>query len=113
MTCGPIGIRMCVDDTLTGGQTSFEGQRLTVCVGDFHESALFDGHTYRVDIIAGKGGMEEVVHSETIDPSMTFYYGMDTDNGCDYYRAEVYDESDTRITTGMPTAIGNPIWNEK
>jgi hypothetical protein len=25
----------------------------------------------------------------------------------------VYDESDTRITTGMPTAIGNPIWNIK
>jgi len=113
LTCGPIGIRMVMGDTVTGGETAFEGKRLSICVSDFHSSATFEGHTYRMKIIAGKDGVEEVIYAAQVSPDMPFYYGLDADNECDYYRVEVYDESDTRITTGMPTAIGNPIWNIK
>ena len=113
LTCGPVGIRMVMGDTVTGGETSFEGKRLSICVSDFHSSATFEGHTYRMKVIAGKNGAEEVIYTAEVNPDMPFYYGLDADNACDYYRVEVYDESDTRITTGMPTAIGNPIWNIK
>lgn len=113
MTCGPIGIRMAIGDTITGGETSFAGKRLVVCVSDFHKSVYFEGHTYSAQIIAGKGGTETVIHEQVIDPEKPFYYGMDADNSCDYYRVVVFDNDDTRITTGMPSAIGNPIWNVK
>lgn len=113
MTCGPVGIRMVIGDTVTGGETSFTGKRLSICVSDIHESAFFADHIYSVKVIAGKDGAEQVVYSSQFDPLKPFYYGLDADNTCDYYRVEVYDESDTRITTGMPTAIGNPIWNIK
>ena len=110
MTCGPVGIRMCMGQTLTGGETAFAGQRLSICVKDFHETVVYADHVYTVKVIAGKDGTETAVYTQTIDPSEPFYYGLDADDTCDYYRVEVYDESDTRFT--MPIALGNPIWNK-
>ena len=98
---------------MTGGETSFVGQRLSICVSDFHSSAYYEDHVYRVKVIAGKNGDETVVYTQIIDPMMPFYYGLDADADCDYYRVEVYDESDTRIIENLPMAVGNPIWNKK
>ncbi len=53
--CGPVGIRMCIGDTRMGGQCSFEGGRLVLCVGDFHPSVRFPEHSYRLDLIDSEG----------------------------------------------------------
>ena len=100
---GGIGIRMAVGQQVMGGQTDFAGQRLTFCVSDFHVSQLDLTHQYRVDLISDSG----VVYSSALDPALPFYYAMDADEGADFYRVEVIDE-----TTGILTAIGNPIWND-
>ena len=100
---GGIGIRMAVGDTRMGSSTDFAGQRIVFSVADFH-SSLDLTHTYRVKLIAG----DETVFEARIDPTMPFYYAQEADENAPFYRVEVVDE-----TTGILTAIGNPIWNDK
>lgn len=101
MTAGPVGIRMCVGDTITGGKTAFAGQRLVVGVGDFHSQACNPTHTYRLDIYNETG----LVASQELKGTETSYCAIDAQD-CKYYRAEVYD-----VTEGKIVAVGNPIWN--
>lgn len=103
LVCGPVGIRMCVGDTLMGGKCNFDGKRLVISVGDFHRSVKLTGHNYRVDIISDTG----VVESHEIDCLEKAYFAIDTEDK-KFYRVEVFDTSrDLRI------AISNPIWNDK
>lgn len=102
-TCGAVGIRMCVGDTVTGGTCAFDGQRLIVCVGDFHDSVKFAGHEYRLDILDDKG----VVYSRAISCDDDSFAAIDTGDAA-FYRAEVFD-----VTRDLRIAVGNPIWNKK
>lgn len=102
-TCGPVGIRMCVGDTLAGGQCAFSGQELIVCVGDFHESAIQKGHTYRADILDDTG----VVYTAPISCTEKTYFSIATQDAA-FYRVEVFDE-----TENLRIAVGNPIWNKR
>lgn len=102
-TCGPMGIRMCIGDTKTGGKCSFNGQKLIISVGDFHCSVQDPTHEYRMDIFAD----DEVIRSEMIDCYDKTYLVMDTDDAVKYYRVEVFD-----VTRDLRIGIGNPIWNE-
>ncbi len=101
LTAGPVGIRMCVGDTCTGGRCEFAKKRLVLGVGDFHSCVADTSHTYRLDLYAD----EEVVYSRQIPCGKTTYLATDA-MPCRYYRAEVYDE-----TLNSRIAIGNPIWN--
>lgn len=103
LVCGPVGIRMTIGDTPMGSQTSFEGKRLVVSVGDIHNVAYYEDHTYRFDILSDTG----VVYSQEFDQDTTTYYGMDADPNVKFYRVEIFD-----VTTDTRIAIGNPIWNE-
>ena len=100
-TCGPVGVRMAIGDTRTGGQCAFRGQKLTVCVGDFHESVAIPGHEYRADILNEHG----VVSSGLISSTAYNWFSLDAAD-CAFYRAEVFD-----VTRGLRIAVGNPIWN--
>lgn len=100
--CGSVGIRMTVGDTKMGGSCDFEGKRLYIAVGDFHESVKKEGHTYRMDIIDGNG----VCFSERISCFEPSYFAIETKN-TDFYRVEIFDE-----TENLRIAIGNPIWND-
>ncbi|MDW7655822.1 MAG: hypothetical protein SCM11_01470 [Bacillota bacterium] len=100
-TCGPVGIRMAVGGTKTGGHCCFAGQRLVLCVGDFHDSVLDTTHTYRVDLLNNNG----IVFSKIVPCDQTSFFAINI-QGCDFYRAEVWD-----ITRKLRIAIGNPIWN--
>ena len=99
-TAGPVGIRMCIGDTVTGGETDFTGKRLVVAVGDFHSQETYP-YTYRVDVYNERGK----VHSQEFKIGETVYVALDTED-CMYYRAEVYS-----VTGNVCVAIGNPIWN--
>lgn len=103
LVCGPVGIRMCVGDTLMGGKCNFEGKRLVFSVGDFHKCVKLPYHNYRVDIIAD----DEVVESHEINCTQTSYFAIDAQDK-NFYRVEVFD-----TTRNMRIAISNPIWNEK
>lgn len=103
LVCGPVGIRMTIGDAPMGSQTSFEGKRLVLSVGDIHDVAYYEDHTYRFDILSDTG----VVYSQEFDQDTTTYYGMDADPNVKFYRVEIYD-----VTTDTRIAIGNPIWNE-
>ncbi len=100
-TCGPVGVRMCIGDTKTGGQCAFEGQKLTVCVSDFHESVRMPDHEYRLDIISDQG----IACSAPVSCEEATFVTIDTEN-CAFYRAEVFD-----VTRNLRIAVGNPIWN--
>ena len=102
-TAGPVGIRMAVGDTCTGGETDFTGKRLVVSVGDFHSQAYQADHQYRLNVYNEKG----LVFSQDLTGTDTVYYAIDTTN-CEYYRAEVYD-----VTGDYAFSVGNPIWNTK
>ena len=102
-TCGPVGIRMCIGNTTSGGHCHFYGQKLKVAVGDFHESVMFPEHEYRLDVLNEQGA----VFSSRIDCTSTSFFELPTEN-CRYYRAEVFDE-----TRNLRIAIGNPIWNDE
>jgi len=102
-TCGSAGVRMCMGETRTGGRCSFEGERLIVCVSDFHSSVKKPGHEYRVDILNDSG----VVLSRSVECDRENYLALDAQD-CAFYRAEVYD-----VTENVRIAIGNPIWNMK
>ena len=101
-TAGPVGIRMCVGDTVMGGHTAFTGKRLIVSVDDFQSQQYHKDHQYRIDVYNEKG----LVFSQEFDSTKTAYFAIDAED-CKYYRADVYDVTDDYIV-----AIGNPIWNE-
>jgi len=103
LVCGPVGIRMSIGNTPMGSQTSFEGKRLALSVGDIHDVAYYEDHTYRFDVLSDTG----VVYSQEFDQDTTTYYGMDADPNVKFYRVEIFD-----VTTDTRIAIGNPIWNE-
>ena len=99
--CGPVGIRMCVGDTLMGGRAPLVGGRLVLSVSDFHRSVKFTDHEYRVDLLTDSG----VVYSRPVSCEEPNYIAIDT-KAAAFYRAEVFD-----VTRGLRIAIGNPIWN--
>ncbi|HBP38556.1 MAG TPA: hypothetical protein DD640_07420 [Clostridiales bacterium] len=100
-TCGPVGVRMVIGDTKTGGHGCFAGKQLVVGVGDFHVSVINTTHTYRVDLINNNG----VVFSEKAPCDQASFFAIDAGD-CDFYRAEVWD-----VTRELRLAVGNPIWN--
>lgn len=102
-TAGPVGIRMSISDTCTGGETDFAGKRLVISVGDFHSLECMPGHTYRIDVYTDQG----LIVSREIPGTGTSYMALDADDTVKFYRAEVYD-----VTSQYQVAIGNPIWNE-
>ena len=98
-TAGPVGIRMSVGDTCTGGETAFSGKRLVVSVGDFH-SQMPKGE-YEVVVYNENGE----IFREKLDTTQVQYFAIDTE-ACLYYRADVYS-----VTEGKIVAVGNPIFN--
>lgn len=102
-TAGPVGIRMSIGDTCTGGTTDFAGKRLVVSVGEFHSMECMPGHSYRIDLYSDSG----LVASQEISGAGVSYMALDADDSVKFYRAEVYD-----VTSQYQVAIGNPIWNE-
>lgn len=104
-TAGGVGVRMCIGDTVCGGECDIHNKRLIVSVGDFHESLYIKGHSYRVDILDDQKVVASKVYSydELQEP---VYLAVDTDDRSDFYRVEVIDE-----TSQYRIALGNPIWN--
>lgn len=102
-TAGPVGIKMCVGDTVMGGTCDFTGKRLVVCVDDFHPQEFYPSSTYRIDIFNENG----LVHSQEFQGGDPVYVALDAQD-CAYYRAEVYNTN-----VKYQVAIGNPIWNAK
>ena len=106
MTAGPVGIRMSLGETITGGIASFEGGRLVLAVGDIHEGFYNEekraGHKYGVELYNDSG----ILFATEIDPTQMNYFAIDTDASQMYYRAVVVD-----LTTGERIAVGNPIFN--
>lgn len=105
-TCGGVGIRMCVGNTVCGAACDLDNRSLVVCVSDFHPSLYIKGHTYRVDILNDHGVVanKTVSYEEAANP---VYMAIDTRRS-DFYRVEVFD-----VTSGYRIAIGNPIWQER
>lgn len=101
---GGVGIRMCLGETKMGGACKFDGQKLTVFVGDFHTSVKNPEHKYRADIIDDKG----VVESKEICCLRDNYLTIPVSNEASFYRVEIFD-----VTRELLIAIGNPIWNNK
>jgi len=101
-TCGPVGIRMCVGQTVMGGEESFEGKELTACIADFHKSVVFSDHAYRADVLNEKG----VVRSVPVSPEGENWIVHEPGADDSFCRVEVYD-----VTRDLRIAVGNPIWN--
>lgn len=99
-TAGPVGVRMCIGDTLTGSEGSFDGQRLVIAVGDFHKSVKDEKHTYTMELYA----REEKIFSAPVSCTETTYFAFDAEDH-PYYRVVIIDE-----TSGSIIAYGNPIW---
>lgn len=102
-TAGPVGIRMCVGDTVMGATGPFEGQRLVFTVGDLHRDIALEKYTFRITLMDHKGE----VYTQEIRGNETFTFAMDADPGAKFYRVEIYN-----VTLDKLTALGNPIWNE-
>ena len=102
-TAGPVGIRTCIGEKVTGSLASFEDQRFVVAIGDFHSIEHDLKHTYRIDVYTDAG---LVASQELEDTSETRYFAMDVDPASLYYRVELYD-----VTEDYIFAVGNPIWN--
>ncbi len=100
-TCGPVGVRMAIGNTRSGGRCSFAGQSLSVCIGDFHQSVVHPAHEYRADILNDRG----LVQSAPVLPGEDTWLSLKAEN-CAFYRAEVFD-----VTRSLRIAVGNPIWN--
>lgn len=94
---------MCVGDTAMGSTGSFDGQRLVLSVGDFHQDIALEKYTFRISVLDDKGE----VSSHEIQGNETFTFAMDTNKNAKFYRVEVYN-----VTLNKLTALGNPIWNE-
>ena len=99
---GPVGIRMCVGDTVMGGKCSFAGKRLVLKIGDFHRCVYDAGHTYRLDLYAGA----KRVFKKDITCYEDTYFAFHAKEDVPFYRAEVWD-----TTLNSRIALGNPIWN--
>ena len=102
-TAGPVGIRMSMGETVTGGVCSFEDQRLVISVNDFYSKQYNPKHIYRLDVYTDAG---LVASQELTDTSVASYLALDVDPAARYYRAEVYN-----VTSDYIFAVGNPIWN--
>lgn len=102
-TAGPASIRMCIGETVTGGVCSFDGQRLTVAVGDVHSLENRVLNRYRLDVYTDAG---LVLSKDLSQLSKTEYVSLEVDPASRYYRAEIYDK-----TADYIFAVGNPIWN--
>lgn len=103
-TCGGIGIRMCIDDTVSGGECLFPGKRLIICISDFHNSLSHENHTYRIDILGGEDCLWSQYFSAT-ECKNPIWIALDTSD-VPFYRTEVWD-----VTAGYRIALGSPIWN--
>ena len=103
-TAGPVGIRMCMGENMTGSVCSFENQRLVVSVNDFHSQEHDKNHTYRIDVYTDAG---LVASQELTDTSVANYFAMDVDPASRYYRVELFD-----VTEDYIFALSNPIWND-
>lgn len=104
-TCGSVGIRMLLGDTLMGGECTFQrGDRLIVAVGDFHDSVYFPDHAYRLSVLDDQGE----VFSSAVSPTEKSCFSLPAYKKMRWLRAEVFDE-----TRGLRIAIGNPIWNNR
>lgn len=99
--CGAVGIRMCINDTLMGGECDMTNAKLIVCVSDFHKSVKDPSHKYRLDILSDT----ECVESHEISCEGQHYFSINTENK-NFYRVEVFD-----TTENLRIAIGNPIWS--
>jgi hypothetical protein len=102
-TCGSVGIRMAVGDTVMGSSTSFTGKKLIVTIDDFHESVIKANHQYRMDLIDETG----IVYSTPVTPGEPLSVSVDAGNSR-FWRVEIIDES----AMNMRIALGNPIWND-
>ena len=102
-TCGAVGVRMCMGDTLTGGQCAFDKQTLTVCVSDFHPSVKDPAHQYLLDVMDDEG----TVLSQPISCEGQHFVTLPARTDAKFYRAEVFD-----VTRNLRIAVGNPIWNK-
>ena len=110
---GWVGIRMNVNGTPMGGETSFAGQRLQFSVGDMYNAGVTDycktpavyvaGHTYRVELYDDGG----ILMSSVIDPTEMNYFAIDCDASAKFYRIVVWDETDNERV-----GVSNPIWNK-
>lgn len=100
-TAGPVGIRMSIGDTATGGTCDFTGKRLVVGVSDFHSLEFYPSTTYRLEIYNENG----LVFQKEFTGSDPVYVALDAED-CKYYRADVYN-----VTGDYRFAVGNPIWN--
>ncbi len=100
--CGSVGIRMCIGNTVMGGQCDFTGKRLVVNVQDFHKSVRTPERKYRLDIWDDTG----IVESRDISCTEPFYFAMDAQDRA-FYRVEIVD-----VGRNRHVAVGNPIWNK-
>ena len=100
--CGSVGIRMCIGNTVMGGQCDFAGKRLVVNVQDFHKSVRTPERKYRLDIWDDTG----IVESRDISCTEPFYFAMDAQDRA-FYRVEIVD-----VGRNRHVAVGNPIWNK-
>jgi len=110
-TCGSVGIRMMIGDTKMGGECDFTGKRLIGAIGDFHDSVVFEGHSYVAAIIRN----QEVVLEMPVKADEMNCFSLDIDENADFYRIEIFDRSRGQVKhpEGYRIAIGNPIWNLK
>ena len=99
---GWVGIRMTVGDTMMGGTTNFEGQRLVFSAGDMFAAKYDATHEYVIRLYDDGGLLME----SALDPTGMSYYAIDTDPEARFYRVEVFD-----LTLNQYVAVGNPIWN--
>ncbi len=113
MAPGWVGIRMNVNGTAMGGETSFAGQRLQFSVGEIYAaeqadslgtpSPYVEGHTYRVELYDDGG----ILMTAQIDPREVNYFAIDCDETAMFYRVVVWDETDNERI-----GVSNPIWNK-
>lgn len=112
MAAGWVGIRMNVNGTPMGGETSFAGQRLQFSVGDIYnpgvtdycgtENPYMEGHIYRVELYDDGG----LLMAANIDPLQMNYFAIDCDEEAMFYRVVVWD-----VTDNERIGVSNPIWN--
>lgn len=102
--CGGVGIKMCIGDTLMGGECDFSGKRAVISVGDFHKRYANSEHNFRLDVISDKG----VIASREFSSDEEIFVALDVPTECQFIRTEVFD-----VNKELRIALGNPIWNKK
>ena len=101
-TAGPVGVRMTIGNSTMGSTTDFNGQRVVISVGDFHQN--FAGGKYQLKVISDQGEVFTVDLAST----ETSYFAFDADENAKFYRVEIHD---TTLNYTL-LAMGNPIWND-